>query len=423
MEVEKFIRTYDCGSKVVVPDQYFGGNLASLVVQFFRRCPDDIFTEQYAPVFQKITEDYTSKREPQKQLHMMKKLLTMLPAVNLTTLRVLLEHLRKVAARTEENKMTTAKLAMCVYARMASTVQLCLEQYDTLFDGYLDGSAATPIPVPVPEVVVEEKVPEPPPEPVNLTRQPSGPKVEFRVEKDSPRPQNHAEEGPRGSVLNRVLDMMLPSRDRSASLGRRSRSPSSETRPLAAPNTSAIKDGRRRSTGAVVIDPKVVLEPRRRSMVSRVSSATSEAKLVGRESTNMTVAGFETTSGERSSGDGAHDGALFEKMTAAARRGWSKDFVGVKLPPDIVYIPEPDDPVPEMVSIEKEPERRSSESELLRQSSESLQMHSQEAELSPQVDDDSEQFQEGMEHLVVQLEEPVYHTPPEVESDLETDEF
>lgn len=449
MEVERFIRTYDCGSKVVVPDQYFGGNLASLVVQFFRRCPDDLFTDQYAPVFQKITEDFTAKREPSKQLAMMKKLLTMLPPVNLTTLRVLLEHLRKVAAHAEENKMSTAKLAMCVYARMASTLQLCMEQYASLFDDYLDGSAAVTLPVfsPSESSAREEKALLPPirensspmsdlPEPLHMHRQTSGPKVEYRVEENGgPRSPLSPEDTPRGSMLNRVFDLIKPSRDRSASLTRRSRSPSVDSRVLmpssptpsvaASSSIGISRDMRRRSTGAVVIDLAKILEPRRKSTVSRLmGSPSSEVKTLSAQSPTSpsvaSVAGFDARmSGERrSSGDGADGGLLFQKMTAAARRGWSKDFVGVKLPADIVYIPEGDEQ-PNMPS-------RVEEENLDRQSSE--YEHPRYA-LSPTQPEElrqsqlNEEFGIGQELLAVSLEGPPTSSAEVESSDLESDYF
>lgn len=343
VEVEKFIRTYDSGSTVVVPDQYFAGNLASLVVQFFRRMPDDLFTEQYAPVFQKITEDYASRREPSKQLHMMKKLLTMLPAVNLMTLRVLAEHMRRVACHAEDNKMTPGKLAMCIYFRMAPTMQLCVERYEALFDGFLDRAAAGPLPQ-----MEEEKDQEfesPMLSRNSLVDNTSSNGNSSNSNNSTRPPVIPEEEVPRGSVLTRVFDLVTTKcpRERSASLGRRSRSPSIDRSP---PPHHIItsRDDFRLSTGE---SGRFYQDGRRRSAISRTNSAlnAAESSKLRRDSTVLnTVAGFDTAASmaEQSSEgeDAVEDGGMFEKMTAAARRGWSKDFMGIKLPADLVYVPE-----------------------------------------------------------------------------------
>lgn len=132
-EVEKMIAQYDSGTVVKAPpENFFGGNLASLIVQFLKRCPESLFSDQYSQVFEQITAEYNAQKQP-KQLVMLKRLLTMIPAVNLAVLRALGEHLLQVARHSDENNMTLDKLAMCVYTRMSLPLQVCLENFEVLF--------------------------------------------------------------------------------------------------------------------------------------------------------------------------------------------------------------------------------------------------------------------------------------------------
>lgn len=125
-EVEGLIARFDSGEDVEIPKQYFGGNLASLVVQFLRRLPDGLFTSRMAPVFEQMSQD--------GQLKMLKLLLSKLPRCNFCTLRALIQHLVRVANNCSVNEMTIENLSICVITSMASTMNALMTNADFLFD-------------------------------------------------------------------------------------------------------------------------------------------------------------------------------------------------------------------------------------------------------------------------------------------------
>jgi hypothetical protein len=130
-EVERMIKQFDRNQEVVIPDQYFGGNVASLIVQFIRRLPESIYTEKLGGVFQQVSNDATLT-ETNCAL-MLKKLVGMLPPVNSATLRVLVRHLKLVAENEEKNQMSAGKLAMCIMSDNARSLQLLIERHDQIF--------------------------------------------------------------------------------------------------------------------------------------------------------------------------------------------------------------------------------------------------------------------------------------------------
>jgi len=131
-EVEKWIRLFDKGSEVIIPEQYSGSNLASLIVQYLRRLPASLMTDEYSAVFQTVADD-ESKSE-NNRLQIMKKLLTKIPPTNYETLKVLCYHLNQVSMYAEENQMDAGKLAMCVYTTCARPLQMLIFNYAYLFD-------------------------------------------------------------------------------------------------------------------------------------------------------------------------------------------------------------------------------------------------------------------------------------------------
>jgi len=129
--VAKLVASFDRGEKVSLPEQYYPGNLASLVVQYLKRLPESLFTDSHSEVFEKLSADTT--KDNGTRIGMMKKLLSMIPPCNAATIRLLIFHLRNVAAFAEENQMTAAKLSMCVYTNMAQTVGFLIENCDEVF--------------------------------------------------------------------------------------------------------------------------------------------------------------------------------------------------------------------------------------------------------------------------------------------------
>lgn len=131
-EVDKWINLFDKGSEVIIPEQYSGSNLASLIVQYIRRLPGSLMTDQYAAVFQTVADD--EEKSETTRLQIMKKLLGRLPSTNYETLKVLCYHLNQVSLYVEENQMDAGKLAMCVYSTSARPLQMLIFNYPFLFD-------------------------------------------------------------------------------------------------------------------------------------------------------------------------------------------------------------------------------------------------------------------------------------------------
>lgn len=130
--VGKLVASFDRGEKVTIPDLFYPGNLASLVVQFLKRMPESLFTDSHSEVFEKLSAD-TSK-DTATRVGMMKKLLALIPPCNAATIRLLIFHLRNVSLYAEENQMTAAKLSMCVYTQMAQTVGFLIENCDEVIE-------------------------------------------------------------------------------------------------------------------------------------------------------------------------------------------------------------------------------------------------------------------------------------------------
>lgn len=125
-EVETLIARFDRGEIVEIPKQYFGGNLASLIVQFIRRLPEGLFTARMAEVFEQMSQD--------GNLKMLKLLLSKLPKCNFCTLRALIQHLVRVAGNCSVNEMTIENLSICVITSMAQTMNALMTNVDFLFD-------------------------------------------------------------------------------------------------------------------------------------------------------------------------------------------------------------------------------------------------------------------------------------------------
>lgn len=156
-EVNKFIRQFDQGLDVEIPELYFAGNVASLIVQFLRQMPESLFSNKLAPVFEQVSEEVAVN--PAK-LPMLKKLVGMLPADHFCTIKMLIEHLVNVSTYSETNQMTGEKLAMCVYTQMAQTFQMLIMNCDFIFDQpvpALPEAEGKPSPSPPPS---QEQVPE-----------------------------------------------------------------------------------------------------------------------------------------------------------------------------------------------------------------------------------------------------------------------
>lgn len=127
-EVERLIGIFDQGEMPKLQKQYSPSNCASLVVQYLKRCPDDLFGE-YEMVFKQLADDTSNP----KQLKMMRKLVRMLPPANRNTIDLLCDHLIQVASYSEENQMSAAKLSMCIYSKSARPLQMCIENHKFLF--------------------------------------------------------------------------------------------------------------------------------------------------------------------------------------------------------------------------------------------------------------------------------------------------
>lgn len=127
MQVEGLIARFDRGEHVEIPVQYSGSNLASLVVQYLRRLPENLFTNEFAPIFQRAMGS-------EQQLSMLKLLLSKLPQANFCTIRALALHLARVAQRSDVNEMTAQNLSICVYTSMAQVMNALILNCDYLFD-------------------------------------------------------------------------------------------------------------------------------------------------------------------------------------------------------------------------------------------------------------------------------------------------
>lgn len=126
-EVDNLIAQFDRGESVHIPDQYSGNNLASLVVQYLRRLPENLFTNNLAPIFQRAMGS-------EQQLSMLKLLLGKLPLAHFCTIRALVRHLVRVSQLSEANEMTAQNLSICVYTSMAQVMNALIVNYDYVFD-------------------------------------------------------------------------------------------------------------------------------------------------------------------------------------------------------------------------------------------------------------------------------------------------
>lgn len=130
-EVDRLIKTWDQGEKVVIPEQYSGGNLASVVVQFLRRLPDSIVTDRLAAVFNQVCQELVVD---DSKKFMLKKLMSKLPPQNFCTLKMLTDHFVQVAAHSEDNHMTLEKLAMCAFSQSPQVIQMLCHHHEFVFD-------------------------------------------------------------------------------------------------------------------------------------------------------------------------------------------------------------------------------------------------------------------------------------------------
>jgi len=119
------------GGAVTIPEQYSGGNLASVIVQFLRRLPESIVTDRLAPVFEQVCRELV---EDESKKLLLKKLLSKLPPQNFCTLKMLTAHFVAVTHHSEDNQMTIEKLAMCAFAQSEKILQMLCRYHEFVFD-------------------------------------------------------------------------------------------------------------------------------------------------------------------------------------------------------------------------------------------------------------------------------------------------
>lgn len=125
-DVDSLIAMFDRGQVVTIPEQFFGGNVASVIVQFLKRLPSTIFTESLEPLFERAAEE--------GDVGMLRLLLSKLPRPNYCTLRAIIAHLAQVAAYSNINEMDAANLSMCVFSRMAKTAHMLILNCEIVFN-------------------------------------------------------------------------------------------------------------------------------------------------------------------------------------------------------------------------------------------------------------------------------------------------
>ena len=92
-------------------------DVAGLIKQFFRELPEPLLTSTYHDVF---VNCFMSKEDPQRTaaiLHMC----LLLPPRHLGVLRFILSFFARVAARSDQNKMDAANLAVCLTPNLLYT--------------------------------------------------------------------------------------------------------------------------------------------------------------------------------------------------------------------------------------------------------------------------------------------------------------
>lgn len=124
-DVDSMIAMYNRGQVVTIPEQFFGGNVASVLVQFLKRLPSPLFTVQLAPLFERAAGE--------GNVNMLKLLLSKLPRPHFCTLRAIIQHLARVAEFSALNEMTSSNLAMCVFSSMASTADALISNCEFVF--------------------------------------------------------------------------------------------------------------------------------------------------------------------------------------------------------------------------------------------------------------------------------------------------
>jgi len=130
-DVDAYLARFDTGEVVQFPENAHANNLASLLVQYIKRMPDNLFTEEYAATFQHVSTDV--EQDLDKRVEAIRRLMGLVPACNSATITALVYHLKAVTYYSEVNHMTAPKLAMCIYSDMASTMQFLIEHYEAVF--------------------------------------------------------------------------------------------------------------------------------------------------------------------------------------------------------------------------------------------------------------------------------------------------
>ncbi|XP_068623137.1 rho GTPase-activating protein 26 isoform X2 [Battus philenor] len=160
------------GGELAEPCECESKTLTSALKSYLRALPEPLLTRRLHDQF--LAAAKRERREDRvAALHA---LLLLLPHDNRRMLRLVLRHLRNVAAKCDKNLMTTSNLAVCFGPTLlrperetvASILELkfCNVLVETLlehFDAVFDPAPPTPAPAPVPPPVVAPPAPLPPP--------------------------------------------------------------------------------------------------------------------------------------------------------------------------------------------------------------------------------------------------------------------
>jgi hypothetical protein len=107
------------------PDIYSVDDVSGLLTRWLNQLPESLFTNEHLKLF--ISENLDCDT--------LKNNLKVLPECNRETIKVLMYHFKKVAEKSQVNKMTSKNLVLCLYAGdpEAHAIQLLIDNYDVIF--------------------------------------------------------------------------------------------------------------------------------------------------------------------------------------------------------------------------------------------------------------------------------------------------
>jgi hypothetical protein len=86
-------------------------NVAMIIIKYLQALPDPLITRKWEPHF-KLGLGLESTKSKEECVHVLKEILRRIPYSNRETIRLLADHLKRVAAQHEKNKMTARNIEL-----------------------------------------------------------------------------------------------------------------------------------------------------------------------------------------------------------------------------------------------------------------------------------------------------------------------